>query len=208
MKFPKFVLFLFVFLIMTSCGGESPSEVPENESENQQSFYTVMADEHLQTRHKEAIFKALNAWAMETHNTFVYRLTFVDMSKEPANLDTPYTIKIYVKDPGPGYLGWTAWSTDNHASYTLVEPSIDAELFRRIMLHELGHSFALDFGGDPHYKGPYESVMHPSIGDDSLQLSCPELQAFCNAYNCQVDCANTTKGSATNEDVYWRETQF
>ena len=188
---------------MINCGGAtSPGVSDEGKS---QSIYTVMADEHLQPGHKEAILRALNAWATDTHNTFVYQLTFVDMSKEPANFATPYTIKIYVKDPGPGYLGWTTWSSDNHSSYTLVEPSIDAELFRRIMLHELGHSFALSFDGDPHYKGPYESVMHPSIGDDSLHLSCPELQAFCNAYNCEVDCADVTRGSAT-VDVSWKET--
>ncbi len=202
MKFPKFVLFLFVFLIMISCGGATSPSI--SDGDNPETFYTVMADEHLQAGHKEAILKALNAWAMDTYNTFVYRLAFVDMSKEPANLDTPYTIKIYVKDPGPGYLGWTTWS-DNHASYTFVEPSIDAELFRRIMLHELGHSFALSFDGDPHYKGPYESVMHPSIGEDSLRLSCPELQAFCNAYNCQVDCINVARGSGASEAA-WRET--
>lgn len=167
-----------------------------------------MADEHLQTGHKEAILKALNAWATDTHNTFVYKLTFVDMTKEPVDTNAPNTIKIYVRDPGPGYLGWTAWSVGNHSSYTFVEPSIDAELFRRIMLHELGHSFALSFAnGDPHYKGPYESVMHPSIGDDSLHLSCPELQAFCNENACQVDCVNVTMGSGVStEEMSWRET--
>lgn len=201
MRFSRFVLFLFVFLIAIGCGGATSPEISNG---NPEPFYTVMADEHLQPRHKEAILSALNAWATDTHNTFVYQLTFVDMSKEPADLNSPYTIKIYVKDPGPGYLGWTTWSS-NHASYTLVEPSIDAELFRRIMLHELGHSFALSFDGDPHYKGPYESVMHPSIGDDSLHLSCPELQAFCNAYNCQVDCTNVAQGTAV-EDAAWKET--
>jgi hypothetical protein len=205
MKALKSIFVLFVIsmaLALTQCGGATEPVV--SDQGNTEPIYVVMADEHLQTGHKEAILRALNAWATDTHNTFAYQLTFVDMSKEPANLDAPYTIKIYVKDPGPGYLGWTTWSS-NHASFTFVEPSIDAELFRRIMLHELGHSFALSFDGDPHYKGPYKSVMHPSIGEDSLHLSCPELQAFCNAYNCQVDCTNVAQG-AVAEDVAWKET--
>jgi hypothetical protein len=199
------VLFLLsVLLTIINCGGATSPGLSEDG--NPQLIYTVMADEHLQAGHKEAILKALNSWATDTHNTFVYRLTFVDMSKEPANLDAPHTIKIYVKDPGPGYLGWTTWDSGSHSSYTFVEPSIDAELFRRIMLHELGHSFALSFAdGDPHYKGPYKSVMHPSIGDDSLHLSCPELQAFCNVYSCQVDCNNVAQG-AVETDVLWGET--
>jgi hypothetical protein len=216
MKSPSFVLVLLFFIIslMPACGGnyeEAESDCPcppVIPAVNPQSYYTVLADENLQEGHKVAILTALNEWAEKTNQTLSYKLSFVDMSQDPPSLNS-HTIKIYVKDPGPGYLGWTTWSAQEYSAYTLVRPSIDDDLFRRIMLHELGHAFNLSFNGNPHYEGPYESVMHPSIGDDSSHICCPELQAFCNEFGCQVDCTNSLKptDNAGLSDIPWKETE-
>lgn len=216
MKSPMLVLVLLSFIIclLPACGGNYEADdsecpcPPVTPAINPQSYYTVLADEHLQEDHKVAILTALNEWAEKTNQTLSYKLSFVDMSQDPPSLDK-HTIKIYVKDPGPGYLGWTTWSASDHSAYTFVRPSIDGELFRRIMLHELGHAFNLNFNGNPHYEGPYESVMHPSIGDDSLHICCPELQAFCNEFGCQVDCTNNQKpvDTAGLSDIAWKETE-
>lgn len=205
---------LFVFIGCSSDYGEdTPScpapKVTPGEGQNTQSFYMVKADENLQEDHKIAILAALNEWAGATNNTLKYTLSFVDMSSEAADTSEAHTIKIYVRDPGPHYLGWTSWDSHNHSAYMFIEPSIDGELFRRIMLHELGHAFALDFTGDAHYQGPYQSVMHPSIGEDSTHLCCPELQAFCNEFGCQVDCNNVERPKAVEPalSIAWKETK-
>lgn len=176
------VLLLLTITIFIGCAGNVVS-IPDDSL-----HYTILADEHLQTVHKLAILDAASEWAEKTNNTLTYDLQYVDMSKQPKDLNTPNTIRIYVQDPGPNYLGWTDWLADNRSAYIEVEPSINGELFRRIMLHEFGHAFNLSFNGDAHYTGPYQSVMHPGLYDDSLHVSCPELIAFCNNYGCQVDC--------------------
>lgn len=207
------LLFLLSLLISVNCSSPHAGKdltTPTETVSNPESYWEVRADENLQQIHKDSILNALDEWAIETHNTLTYKLTFVDMSTETPDSNTPHVIKIYVKDPGPGLLGWTEWDPDFQSAYTLVEPSIDAELFRRIMLHELGHAFNLDFDGNTHYVGPYASVMHPVIDDDSLHLSCPELQAFCNNYGCQVDCTFVSEdaGSAPQQtNALWVEVQ-
>lgn len=189
-KVSRILLVLLTLLVAyVGCAGASDSSLT---SENT-PHYTVLADEHLLQPHKVAILKALNDWAQKTNYTLTYDLEYVDMSQYPMGQYTPKTIKIYVHDPGPGYLGWTSWES-NMGSFVEVEPSIDGELFRRIMMHELGHAFNLHFdNGDVHYNGPYQSVMHPGLYDDALQVSCPELTAFCNNYGCQVDCVNVPR---------------
>jgi hypothetical protein len=216
MKSPMFVLVLLSFIIclLPACGGsydENETDCPcspVTPAVNTQSYYTVLADEHLQEGHKVAILTALNEWADKTNQTLSYKLSFVDMSQDPPSLDS-HTIKIYVRDPGPCYLGWTTWSAQDHSAYTFIRPSIDGELFRRVMLHELGHAFNLNFNGISHYEGPYESVMHPSVGESSPYICCPELQAFCNEFGCQVDCINSQKttNNAGLSDIPWKETE-
>lgn len=180
-------LCLLVMFAGANCAGSSDSPIPPSEKS---PYYVVLADEHLQQPHKVAILKALNDWQTKTNYTLTYKLDFVDMSQYPKDQMIDHTIRIYVSDPGPGYLGWTDWN-DKESAYVLVEPGVNGELFRRIMLHELGHAFSLSFDkGDTHYEGPYESVMHPGLYDDALEVSCPELTSFCNLYGCQVDCNN------------------
>jgi hypothetical protein len=182
------LLGLFILGLFMGCGGNTDNLTSNNTRD--EPYFTIEADQYLQEGHKIAIFAAVNEWAEQTHFTMKYDLKFIDMSKEPKDLNTLHTIRIYVTDPGPGLAGWTEWITGNQSAYTLVEPSIDDNTFRKIMLHELGHAFDLHFGTDVHYHGPYQSVMYPSIGQASEHLGCPDLQAFCKNYSCQVDCDN------------------
>ncbi len=207
------VCFTAVLILLANCSDPYDSECNQScpnpnvvGSRNSQSFYKVIADENLQEGSKVAILEALNEWAVKTNHTFRYELSFIDMSQQTQDTSSPHTIKIYVKDPGPGLLGWTSWQADTYSAYMFVTPSIDDDLFRRVMLHELGHSFNLNFSGDVHYKGPYQSVMHSAISD-APNLCCPELQAFCNNYGCQVDCTNVQLSSApTNSSAgVWGE---
>jgi hypothetical protein len=191
-------LCLIVAAIIPSCGGAveetcsfTSDEKPLDTAGN--PYYTVLADQNLQACHKTAILDALNDWATKTNFTLKYKLEFVDMSKQTKDTETKHTIKIYVADPGPGLAGWTSWQDSNSSAYTLVMPSIDENTFRLIMLHELGHAFNLHFGNDIHYKGPYQSVMYPGLGDAANEVSCPEITAFCKNYGCQVDCKNLAK---------------
>lgn len=183
-------LCLLVILTSADCGSTADLPLPSDEGN---PHYLVLADEHLQQRHKVAILKALNDWATKTNYTLSYEIKYTDMSKIPRADFVEHTIRIYVDDPGPGYVGWTDWEADKQSAYVLVEPSVDGEYFRLVMLHELGHAFNLSFNGDAHYHGPYESVMYPSIGDSAGEVSCPELTAFCHNYGCQVDCINVEK---------------
>ena len=208
MKLRHFVLFLLsICLLLTvssCCGtddtseGQPPSKVVPNVN-NPESFYTVLADELL----------SLNEWSDKTGNTFNYQLSFIDMTKEPADTATPHTIKVYVRDPGPGYAGWTSWNSSNRSAFTFVRETVDDDLLRKVMLHELGHAFNLNFNGNAHYMGPYASVMYPSIGQAAPHLCCPELEAFCQEYKCQIECVNI---SAFNEgevpDPQWKETDL
>lgn len=180
------LLCLFIVFVFSNCGGTILETQPPTDKS---PYYTVLADEHLQPTHKEAILAALDDWALKTNYTLKYKLDFLDISTQPKDTSLRHTIKIYVSDPGPGYAGWTYWSAGNASAYVLVAPSVDGETFRLIMMHEFGHAFNLGFDNDPHYKGPYKSVMHPALGG-ATEVSCPEITAFCNEYGCQTDCTN------------------
>jgi len=206
---------LLTLLIVTNCGPAS-REAPVNQcppptvvkaNPSPQSYYTVLADENLPEDYKIAILEALNEWSNKTAHTLTYCLAFVDMSQNPPDTITSHTLKIYVRDPGPGYLGWTSWSSSQYSAYTFVRPGVNGDLFRRIMLHEFGHAFNLSFDGNSHYLGPSQSIMHPSIGDNSTQLCCPELKAFCKLYGCIVECKDASSvSSGLSEGLRWKET--
>jgi len=171
------------------------------------SFYTVLADENLSEDYKVAILEALNEWSDKTAHTLTYCLVFIDMNQNPPDTITSHTLKIYVRDPGAGYLGWTSWSSKEYSAYTFVRPGVDGDLFRRIMLHEFGHAFNLSFNGNTHYLGPYQSIMYPSIQDNSTQLYCPEIKAFCKLNGCNVECEDVaTNSSGLSEVLKWKET--
>lgn len=218
MKLYHFILFLLLCLAVTAngcCGasndaeeGKPPSKVVPNVN-NPESFYTVLADENLSDGHKGAIFSSLNEWATETGHTFSYQLSFIDMSKEVADTSSPHTIKVYVRDPGPGYAGWTSWDSSNRSAFTFVKDTTDDDLLRKVMLHELGHAFNLSFDGNAHYMGPFASVMYPSIGQASSHLCCPELESFCREYKCEIECTNIS--AFAEEEVpnpKWGETDL
>lgn len=217
MKLHQFLLFLLsvcLCITVSSCCGTAsdedtpPSKVVPN-TQNPESFYTVLADEHLSEGHKTAILLSLNEWSDKTGNTFNYQLSFRDMTKEPADTATPHTIKVYVRDPGPGYAGWTSWDSGNRSAFTFVRETVDDDLLRKVMLHELGHAFNLNFNGDAHYLGPYASVMYPSIGQAAPHLCCPELEAFCQEYKCQIECVNISALTAEEEpNPQWKETDL
>lgn len=209
----KLLCLIFSLFIILSAGCSSdydseedcptPNVIPGQKTE---AYYDVMADENLSDDYKSAIFSAIDEWAVKTNQTLRYKLSFVDMTMYPPTY-TSHTIKIYVRDPGPGYVGWTSWLASEHAAYVFVRPSIDGETFRIVMLHELGHAFDLDFDGENHYQGPYASVMYPSIGQSSKHLCCPELRAFCDQNGCQVDCEYRESGELSPTDVKWLETE-
>ena len=210
------VLFVSLILLISSCSAETYSEdssggppVTIVGPKNPDTDYTVIADEHLSEEYKVAILLALNEWADKTGNIFSYRLSFVDMTKQPADLSAAHTIKIYVRDPGPGLAGWATWSVSNRSGYILVGPGVNGDYFRRVMLHELGHTLDLRFeNGDIHYKGPNASIRWPGIGDASQHLCCPELTSFCKNYGCEITCTNSSKGSALHtESAVWAEVE-
>lgn len=202
------VLPILVFILSvcncTTAVEDNPCEdpnLPTNRSVNPKTVYfRVMADQYLQEENKLAILAAINEWAEKTHFTVKYSLEFIDMSTVVDDFKAVETIHIYVRDPGPGYVGWAEWvgHNDNKISaHILIKPGMDSNSFRKIMLHELGHVFGLTFKNpndqNPlHYLGPCESVMHPSIGESSEHLECPELQTFCSIHGCNVDCDNKT----------------
>jgi hypothetical protein len=207
------VLLVFLTLLVTSCCSESGSDdsaggppVIVTGPQNPETNYTVIADEHLSEEYKTAILLALNEWAEKTNNIFTYKLSFVDMTNQPADFSASHTIKIYVKDPGPGLAGWATWSVSNRSAYILVGGGVPSDYFRRVMLHELGHTLDLHFGTDTHYQGPNASIMWPGMGDAAAHLCCPELTAFCNNYGCKIECTDVAKGEALHTtEVVWAE---
>lgn len=203
-RFLVFVIVCLVFLfpVFSCCAftEEPPAEpdnipsnydcsLPENGSENK-PHYRVYADVGLSAQEKLAISDSLQEWCVKTNGTMRYNLTYTDMTKKPETLSDPHSIRVYVTDPGPGYVGWATWQAGSFSAYIKIHPGLDQNTFRKVMLHELGHSFDLHFGTDTHYGGPYLSVMYPSIGDSSEHLGCPELTSFCDKYGCKAECAN------------------
>lgn len=197
MKFKNIVklLSLFLLVLITNCAGSIGDF--DNSLTRHQPYYVIMADEHMKYEHKQAIFDAIDEWATKTNNTLTYDLRFIDMSEVPKT-HTEHTIKIYIQDPGIGWVGWTDWMASNQAAYMLIEPSMDQNTFRKVMLHELGHAFNVHFynmpnykgeyKNDAHYHGPYKSVLYPSIGEAAEHLGCVDLIGFCEQWGCQVDC--------------------
>lgn len=186
---------LFLLVLVTNCAGTL--EDFDLSTPRHQPYFVIMADEHIRPEHKQAIFDAVTEWQSKTNNTLDYDLRFIDMSEVPKT-HTEHTIKIYIQDPGIGLVGWTNWRHSDQAAYMLIEPSMDQNTFRKIMLHELGHAFNVHFynmpnysgpyKNDAHYHGPYKSVLYPSIGDADEHLGCVDLIGFCEQWGCQVDC--------------------
>lgn len=203
----RFLLFVIVCLVFIfpafSCCATTEEEVvvpPDNitngidcsipkDSEGK-PHYTVYADVNLPDGEKLAVSDSLQEWCVKTKGTLRYKLIYTDMAQKPETLSDPHSIRVYVKDPGPGYVGWATWQANSFSAYIYIVPGLDQNTFRKTMLHELGHSFDLHFGSDIHYGGPYQSVMYPSIGNSSENLGCPELTSFCDKYNCKAECAN------------------
>ena len=196
------VCLVFVFPVFSCCGATEPEvlepettpnsydcSLPAKGSENK-PHYKVYADVGLSNDEKLAISDSLQEWCVKTNGTMRYNLTYTDMAQKPETLTDPHSIRIYVKDPGPGYVGWATWQASSFSAYMYIVPGLDQNTMRKTMLHELGHSFDLHFGNEIHYGGPYQSVMYPSIGDSSEHLGCPELTSFCSKYDCKAECAN------------------
>lgn len=207
------LLSLFVIFQVVSCcgaddnpsppivdGGDVPTCAITPDLKSNMPYYKVYADENLPVEYRTTIYNSLEEWCHETNYTLRFNLEFIDMSKQEPTTSTAHTIQVYVKDPGPGLAGWATWRADIFGAYMLIGPGMDTNTFRKVMLHELGHSYNLSFDGDTHYKGPYQSVMYPSIGDSSEHLSCPELKSFCNNYQCEVDCTFVAKSNEQTED--------
>lgn len=210
-QFSRFFCILSVLLItlLVSCSSENDEQDSNSicnepytkcvtygndgpDSGREEPYFHILADQNLQEGSKLAILAAIDEWAMQTHFTVRYSLQFVDMSTQPPDLNTKHTIRIYVQDPGPDYVGWAEWITSNQSATILIEPNTSSEMFRIIMLHELGHAFDLRFDGDIHYNGPCTSIMFPSVGE-STHLTCIDLKSFCSNYGCQVDCTPVKK---------------
>lgn len=181
------VLVSVLLLVLVSCGGAAPSNVERVPPA--EIYFTILADQNLSIDNKEAILLAIDEWHTQTNFDFQYTLEFTDMTEQPEDTHVDHVIKVYVQPPGPGLVGWTEWQVGNWSANILILPTLDPDNFRKVMLHELGHAFNLRFlNNDIHYHGPYQSVMYPSIERSSEHLSCPELEAFCSAYNCRTPC--------------------
>jgi hypothetical protein len=197
------LIFILTGLLVTCCGGSfedsepsSPScNINTNDCQHNVISFTLLADDHLKDETKIAILDALAEWDIKTGDHIGYVVKFKDMSTEsndPAKFNDTY--KLWIKDPGPGLLGWTSWISSNNSAIIYMKPSMDSNTFKIVLLHELGHAFDLHFDKDTHYTGPYKSVMHPAIGNTD-KLECPELLAFCDKYKCQADCVYASADS-------------
>jgi len=192
----KYLLPLIVILI--ACGGRMDASaeicnINDNECKINLIQFILIADNSLNDDTKLAIVDALAEWDIKVGSHIDYKIMYSDMLKENDNINTfNHSYKLYIKDPGEGILGWTDWEPQGNSARILIKPSLDAETFRIVLLHELGHAFDLRFGSDIHYTGEYKSIMHPSIGNTG-QLQCPELNEFCNRYGCIIDCENYVK---------------
>lgn len=200
----KYYQILYSMLIVFILGFVSCSDSPEPEEEPQVCDlsrhsdshcsplrFDIKADEKLSEGYKLAILAAINEWSERTGFNVDYTLEFKDMNKEPRDLSTPHSIRIYLQDPGEGLVGWTEWISENQSAHILIEPNMSNNYFRIVMLHELGHAFDLRFDKDDiHYHGDQPSVMFPSVGEESEHLGCPELESFCKRYSCKIECNN------------------
>lgn len=188
------LLFVLSILVVTCCGSNIVETDEENSCDlNSQAChnvinFTLLADSNLKEDTKIAIMDALAEWDIRTGERIGYLVIFKDMSKESTDNSTyKNTYKLLIQDPGPGLLGYTTWRAARNSALILMKPSMGRELFRQVLLHELGHAFDLHFDKETHYIGTQKSIMHPAIGNTD-RLECPELLAFCGKYKCQVDC--------------------
>lgn len=199
----KFYQILYSLLIVFVLGIISCSDCPDPKQEPQPQQcdltqhsnecaplrFDIKADEKLSEGYKLAILAAINEWSERTGFNIEYTLEFKDMSKEPKDLSHKHSIRIYLQDPGPGLVGWTEWVLENQSANILMEPNMDYNYFRIVMLHELGHAFDLRFdNNDIHYNGTEPSIMYPSVGSEPQHLGCPELKSFCGRYSCDTNC--------------------
>jgi hypothetical protein len=194
----KNIIFTILFSLIISfsfltCGG-MPDKVQTRFSN--EPYYVILVDKNISPDHKWAVVAALNDWIIKTDNVLKYELRFVDMTKQDKDEFPPHTIKLWASYPGEGLAGWTAWHSSDKSAYILIDPAYGREDFRRIMMHELGHAFDLSFDNienPTHYMGEYKSVMHPGLDQIACEISCPDITAFCQKHNCEIDCINQDK---------------
>ena len=181
------LLFIGLVLLVTCCGGAV--EKPEDNAPKENVIkFTLLADSNLSEESKIAIMDALAEWDIRVGERIGYSVVFKNMTGESRNVDSfKNTYKLFIKDLNDNLLGWTNWQATNNSATIDMEPGMSPETFKAVLLHELGHAFDPHFGNDAHYIGDFKSIMHPAIGNTD-KLECPELLAFCDKYNCQVDC--------------------
>lgn len=69
--------------------------------------------------------------------------------------------------------------------------ALKRQYFRRVVLHETGHALGLRFPGKDSGHNTNESedsVLHPSVLDDSNYVTCSDLYYFCKQYDCKFGC--------------------
>lgn len=195
------IVFVLTILLAACCGDKFDAEdsgegencnITKSDCKHDVISFILLADSNLIEDSKIAIMDALAEWDIKVGNRIAYTVKFQNMNLEesdPAKFENTY--KLYIKDPGPGALGWTTWYASRNSAVIHMKPSLDKETFRVVLLHELGHAFDLHFGPpekrDTHYTGELKSIMHPAIGNTN-KLECTDILAFCERYNCQVDC--------------------
>lgn len=158
-----------------------------NEKRDLLSFY-VLADSSLSDDRRAAIYDALAEWDIKTGQHIRYVIRFDNMYGENENPNDYSNIyKIMMRPLGNQTLGLTGHNASNNSAIIYLRNDLYGNIFKSVLLHELGHAMDLHFERDPHYKGPYKSIMHPMIGNTD-KLECPELMEFCHRYICEMSC--------------------
>ena len=169
------LLALATSLLSLRCHQDDTRVFPTGDPAN----FVVLVDQSFSDEQRDIIREAGNEWVDSLGGclSLSYIVTPTTSLRETTSENG--IINMFLRKPAEGKAGWTSWSVNGTGAFIYIDPAYDADVFFRIVQHELGHAFHL-----VHYTGPAESIMRPNVEINSSNLTLVDVTAFCEEWRC------------------------
>ncbi len=171
-----------------NCGSISPTpnsweESPINSNQGLTNIcnrYLIKLDANFSIAENIEILSAWNIW-----NELLQLQYEVKSSCQMDYYLSSCQIKVFKKDPPPGFGGWAStrvgFNNKTESALISLAPSASGKILNTIVLHEFGHALNL------WHNTELGSIMNPSVSVGQT-LSCNDKKRLCVIWECTPNC--------------------